>query len=115
MNDLQEYNTLLKLGRVSIGNSFCSITPFLSGNRMTYCTRCWCLGHMRDKCVADHPRCRICLENLVEDQTHQCSNSFRFAQCDGDHHSLSSNCEKVVEYRTALKEQVNIAIFGGKL
>ena len=115
VNDLQEYNTLLKLGRVSIGNSFCSITPFLSGNRMTYCTRRWCLGHMRDKCVADHPRCRICLESLVEGQTHQCSNSFRFAQCDGDHHSLSSNCEKVVEYRTGLKEQVNNAISEGKL
>ena len=115
VNDLQEYNTLLKLGRVSIGNSFCSITPFLSGNRMTYCTRCWCLGHMRDKCVADHPRCRICLENLIEGQTHQCSNSFRCAQCGGDHHSLSSNCGKVVEHRTALKEQVNNAISGGKL
>ena len=42
-------------------------------------------------------------------------NSFRCAQCDGDHHSLSSNCEKAVEYRTALKEQVNSAISGGKL
>ncbi|CAF3408101.1 unnamed protein product, partial [Rotaria socialis] len=86
---LDEYNSTLKLGRISIGNTFCTITPFLTGNRMTYCTRCWCLGHMRDK--------------------------FRCAQCDGYHHSLSSECEKVVEYRSNLKEQVENALSAGKL
>ena len=49
VDDIQEYNTVLKLARISIGRSFCSITPFLSCNRMTYGTRCWCLSHMRDK------------------------------------------------------------------
>jgi hypothetical protein len=115
VKDLREYNTLLKLGRISIGNSFCTITPFLTGNRMTYCTRCWCLGHMRDKCELDYPRCRICLDNLIDGQTHECSNIVRCAQCDGPHHSLSSDCGKVVEYRSDLKEQVNNAIFTGKL
>ncbi|CAF2205808.1 unnamed protein product [Rotaria magnacalcarata] len=37
------------------------------------------------------------------------------AQCDGDHHSLSSACEKVVEYRSNLKEQVENALSAGKL
>ncbi|CAF0815516.1 unnamed protein product [Didymodactylos carnosus] len=46
VKDLREYNATLKLGRISIGNTLCIITPFLTGNRMTYCTRCWCLGHM---------------------------------------------------------------------
>ncbi|CAF1337379.1 unnamed protein product [Rotaria sordida] len=112
---LQEYNSALKLGRISIGNTFCTITPFLAGNRMTYCTRCWCLGHMRDKCEMEHQRCRICLDNIVNGQTHNCSNIPRCAQCNGDHHSLSSVCEKVAEYRSELKEQVNNAISSGKL
>ena len=70
---------------------------------------------MRDKCELDYPRCRICLDNLIDGQTHECSNIVRCAQCDGPHHSLSSDCGKVVEYRSDLKEQVNNAIFTGKL
>ncbi|CAF2840748.1 unnamed protein product, partial [Rotaria sp. Silwood2] len=73
------------------------------------------LGHMRDKCDLVHPRCRICLNNLIDGQTHDCSNVVRCAQCDGHHHSLSNECEKVAEYRFKLKEQVNNAISTGKL
>ena len=115
VKDLQEYNSTLKLGRISVGNSFCIITAFLSGNRMTYCTRCWCLGHMREKCEHEYPRCRICLDNLLKDRFHECSNVLRCAQCDGCHHSLSSECEKVTQYRADLKEQVNNALSTGKL
>ncbi|CAF4597061.1 unnamed protein product, partial [Rotaria sp. Silwood2] len=115
VTDLREYNSTLKLGRISIRNTFCAITPFLAGNRMTYCTRCWRLGHMRDKCDLVHPRCRICLNNLMDGQTHDCSNVVRCAQCDGHHHSLSNECEKVAEYRFKLKEQINNAISTGKL
>ena len=68
VKDIREYNSTLKLGRISIGNSFCTITPFLTGNRMTYCTRCWCIGHMRNKCDLEQPRCRICLNNLIDGQ-----------------------------------------------
>ncbi|CAF2130799.1 unnamed protein product [Rotaria magnacalcarata] len=94
---------------------FCTITPFLTGNRMTYCTRCCCLGHMRDKCNGEYSRCRICLDNRINGQTHVCSNTVRCAQCDEDHHSLSSACEKVVEYRSNLKEQVENALSAGKV
>ncbi|CAF1145313.1 unnamed protein product [Rotaria magnacalcarata] len=40
IKDLDEYNSTLKLDRISLGNTFCTVTPFLTGNRMTYCTRC---------------------------------------------------------------------------
>lgn len=115
VTDLREYNATLNLGRISIGNSFCTITPFLTGNRMTFCTRCWCLGHMRETCQLEHPRCRVCLENIIEGQTHDCSNVYRCAQCNGQHHSLSSECEKVSTYRAELKDQVNQALSSGKL
>ncbi|CAF4276369.1 unnamed protein product [Rotaria magnacalcarata] len=92
IKDLDEYNSTLKLGRISIGNTFCTITPFLTGNRMTYCTRCWCLGHMRDKCNGEYSRCRICLVNLINGQTHV-----------------------LVEYRSNLKEQIENALSAGKL
>ncbi|CAF3597980.1 unnamed protein product [Rotaria socialis] len=115
IKDPDEYNSTLKLGRISIGNTFCTITPFLTGNRMTYFTRRWCLGRMRDKCNGEYSRCRICLDNLINGQTHVCSNTVRCAQCDGEHHSLSSECEKVVEYRSNLKEQAENALSAGKL
>jgi len=70
---------------------------------------------MREKCNLENPRCRIYLNDLIEDQTHECSNTVRCAQCDDPHHSLSSECEKVIQYRSDLKEQVNNAISTGKL
>ncbi|CAF3919635.1 unnamed protein product [Rotaria sp. Silwood1] len=115
VKDLSEYNAALKLGCISIGKTFCSITSFLSGNRMTYCTRCWCLGHMRNKCKVEHPRCRICLNSINDHQTHVCSNIARCPQCNGNHHSLSSVCEKVLQYRSQLKEQVNNDLSTDKL
>ncbi len=46
VTDLTEYNTAHELGRISIGHHWLSITPSLTGNRMTYYTRCWKIGHM---------------------------------------------------------------------
>ncbi|CAF1321730.1 unnamed protein product [Rotaria magnacalcarata] len=92
--------------RISIGNTLCTITQFLIGNRMTFRTRCWCLGHMRDKCE---------LENLINGQTHICLNRARCAQFNDDHQSLYSECDKVVEYRSELKAKVNNEISSGKL
>ena len=113
--DLREYNSMLKLGRISIENTFCIVTPFLAGNRMIFCTRCWCLGHMREKCNLEYPRCRICLDSLITGKIHNCSNTARCAQCNGNHHLLCSECQKVMEYLSDLKEQVNNAIAAGKL
>ncbi|CAF1265197.1 unnamed protein product [Rotaria magnacalcarata] len=115
VKDLREYNSTMKLGRISIGNTLCTITPFLTGNRMTFRTRCWRLSHLRDKYELENPRCRICLEDLINDQTHNCSNRVRCAQCNGEHQPLSSECENVAEYRLELKVQVNNAISSGKL
>ena len=115
VKDLREYNSMLKLGRISIENTFCIVTPFPAGNRMTFCTRRWCLGHMREKCNLEYPRCRICLDSLITGKIHNCSNTARCAQCNGNHHSLCSECQKVMEYRSDLKEQVNNAIAAGKL
>ncbi|CAF5181442.1 unnamed protein product, partial [Rotaria sp. Silwood1] len=58
VTDLTEYNTARELGRISIGNHWLSIIPFLSGNRMTYCTRCWKIGHLREQCKNNVQRCR---------------------------------------------------------
>ncbi|CAF5218712.1 unnamed protein product, partial [Rotaria magnacalcarata] len=70
---------------------------------------------MREKCKLENPRCRICLNSINDRQSHACSNNIRCAQCGGDHHSLSNLCEKVVEYRSQLKQQVDNALATGKL
>ena len=82
---------------------------------MIFCTRCWCLGHMREKCNLEYSRCRICLDGLITGKIHNGSNTARGAQCNGNHHLLPNECEKVIEYRSDLKEQVNSAIAAGKL
>ena len=115
VSDLTEYNTALELGRISICNHWLAITPFLSGNRMTYCTRCWRIGHTREQCKLDAERCRVCLEEFTRREEHRCTNIAKCAQCDGEHHSLYSQCHVVQHYRAELKEDVQKAIESGKL
>ncbi|CAF4411566.1 unnamed protein product, partial [Didymodactylos carnosus] len=60
--DLREYNVTLQLGRITVGNRLLPITTHKAANKMTYCTKCWGLGHLRDVCTILTQRCRICLE-----------------------------------------------------
>ena len=115
VTDLTEYNTARELGRISIGNRWLSITPFLTGNRMTYCTRCWKIGHIREQCKFSGQRCRICLQGITNKEEHICSNVSRCAQCDGEHHSLNSECQVIQQYPADLKEGVTKALESGKL
>ena len=69
VKDYQEYNAALQLGRIAIGHWWLSITQFFPGNRVTYCTKCWCLGHLRNRCDAA-TRCRVCLGTLNDGSTH---------------------------------------------
>lgn len=113
--DLAEYNTARELGLISIGNHWLSIIPFLSGNRMTYCTRCWKIGHMRQQCKSNIQCCRLCLQGITNREEHKCSNMPKCAQCDGEHHSLNSQYHVIQQYRADLKEGVTKALEAGKL
>ncbi|CAF3728039.1 unnamed protein product [Rotaria sordida] len=114
VKDYSEYNAVLQLGRIAIGHSWLSITKFYPGNRLTYCTKCWCIGHLRNKCNSVN-KCRICLENLSVDTLHMCKNEPKCAQCDGNHHSLDSQCQVIKEYKDELKKDVEDAIQKGLL
>ena len=114
VKDYQEYNVVLQLGRIAIGHSWLSITPFFSGNRLTYCTRCWCIGHLRNKCNAAN-KCRVCLEIISDDVSHVCRKEPKCAQCDGKHHSLDNQCHIIRDYKLRLKEDVEDAIKKGQL
>ena len=109
VKDYQEYKAILKLGRIGIGHSWVAVTPFFSGNRLTYCTKCWCTGHLRNKCEAA-PRCRVCLETLTANAQHVCTNGPKCVQCEGNHHSLDNQCHIIREYKQQLKEEVEEAI-----
>ena len=88
VKDYQEYNAALQLGRIAIGH-WLSITQFFPGNRLTYCTKYWCLGHLRNRNRCDAAtRCRVCLDTLNDGSTHICKNEPKCAQCGGNHHSL---------------------------
>jgi hypothetical protein len=115
VTDLREYNEALELGRISVCNHWLTITAFLSGNRMTYCTKCWLIGHVRDQCKTNTQRCRVCLEEVTRKEEHNCSNIAKCAQCDGEHHSLHSQCHVIQKYRTELREDVTKAVESGKL
>jgi hypothetical protein len=114
VKDYQEYNSALKLGRIAIGHSWLSMTPFFPGNRLTYCTKCWCIGHLRNKCSVS-ARCRVCLEILTDNPSHVCKNEPKCAQCNGKHHSLDNQCQVIRDYKQRLKEGVEEAISSGKL
>ncbi|CAF1224506.1 unnamed protein product [Didymodactylos carnosus] len=80
---------------------------------MTYCTKRWGLGHLRDVCTILTLRCRICLGNFGPN--HQCSNVLKCANCQLEHHSLDPRCDVIRRYRTELNKAVNMAICEDKL
>ncbi|CAF2053706.1 unnamed protein product, partial [Rotaria magnacalcarata] len=111
VKDYSEYDAVLQLGRIAIGHSWLSITKVYPGNRLTYCTKCWCIDHLRNKCNSEN-KCRICLENVRVATPHMCKNE---PKCDGNHHSLDNQCQVIKEYKDHLKEDVKDAIQKGLL
>lgn len=109
MKDYQEYYGIIKLGRIAIGHSWLSVTPFYSGNRLTYCTKCWRFGHLRNK-YHSLARCRLCLENFTDNIPHTCKQEPKCAQCNGSHHSLDNQCQVIRDYKYQLKVEVEEAL-----
>ncbi|CAF5220820.1 unnamed protein product, partial [Rotaria magnacalcarata] len=95
---LEQYQTAFELGRLSIGQHYLPLTTFLTGYRLTYCTACWKIGHMRDKCQSS-VSCHI----------------FNCAQCGGNHYSLDSICPVVKQYKEELKLAVDKALTSGAI
>ncbi|CAF3968858.1 unnamed protein product [Rotaria sp. Silwood2] len=67
---------------------------FFPSNRLTYCTKCWCICHLRNKCNAA-AKCRVCLEIATDNTSHVCKNESKCGQCNGNHHSLDNQCQVI--------------------
>ncbi|CAF2052829.1 unnamed protein product [Rotaria magnacalcarata] len=108
--DANEYEEILKIGRIAIGHLLLPITAFLPGLKLTYCANCWIIGHTKPECKMN-PRCRKCLDNW--EFNHRCQKPILCAQCEGPHLSTSIECPVVYNYRITLKDQVKKAINDG--
>ncbi|CAF2399129.1 unnamed protein product [Rotaria sp. Silwood2] len=115
VSDLTEYEGALKIGRLCIANRFHPITKYLPANKLTFCTKCWCIGHLRPSCISNVAKCRICLKNYDHDHLKKCSSKPICANCGLDHHSLDPKCNVVRNYRQKLNEEVKKAISDGTL
>ncbi|CAF2139351.1 unnamed protein product [Rotaria magnacalcarata] len=82
---------------------------------MTFCTKCWKIGHVREQCKASLQLCRVCLDETSKKEEHNCNKIQKCAQCGGEHHSLHGLCHVIQQYRSELKEDVNKALESGKL
>ncbi|CAF3755707.1 unnamed protein product [Rotaria sp. Silwood1] len=112
VTDENEYDEIISIGRLAIGHILLPVTAFITGLKMTYCTNCWELGHIRPHCKVS-PRGRKCLD--AWDCNHKCQKPVLCAQCQGPHSSLSMDCLVVKDYRNALKDEVDNAVKGGWL
>ena len=115
VRDIEQYQTALELGRIAIGQYYLPLTNFYTGYRLTYCTSCWKIGHMRDKCQGP-VCCRKCLAPYTNGVTHTCQeNNLTCAQCGGNHFSLDSICPIIKKYKTDLKTAVDKALTSGSI
>lgn len=113
--DQNEYNGLLRLGRIGIGNRMHLITQYRPANKLTYCTKCWILGHTRNQCRYQTQRCKICLLEYNDSHNEVCSKIYQCAQCHQGHHSIDGDCKLVQKYRTNLNRAVKKAYEDGTL
>ncbi|CAM4850843.1 unnamed protein product, partial [Rotaria magnacalcarata] len=110
VRSLEQYQTALELGRLSIGQHYLPLTTFLTGYQLTYSTACWKIGHMRDKCQSP-VSCRKCLGPYTNGVNDSCQNDTLIcAQCGGNHFSLDSICPVVKGYREEFKLAVDKAL-----
>ncbi|CAF3938184.1 unnamed protein product [Rotaria sp. Silwood1] len=114
ITDINEYYAALNQGRIAICNQLFPLTPFRAGYKMTYCSKCWKLGHTREICN-EQPRCRICLTQFENNVQHNCLGTPKCAQCNEAHWSLDNKCLVVKQYRYDLKKAINDAIITGKI
>ncbi|CAF3767319.1 unnamed protein product [Rotaria magnacalcarata] len=114
VRSLEQYQTALEVGRLSIGQHYLPLTTFLTGYRLTYCTACWKIGHIRDKCQSS-VSCRKCLIPYTNGVKHSCQDIFNCAQCGGNHYSLHSICPVVKQYKEELKLAVDKALTSGAI
>ena len=115
VSNLDEYRSVLQLGSLRIGNRFYQVTKFTPPEKLTYCSKCWKLGHLRYNCNLNVRKCQICLETFDDDHKNKCSGKPVCAQCGLDHHSLDVNCEYIRKYRETLKQEVRQAIQDGTI
>ena len=113
--DQSEYNGLLHLGRIGVGNRMHPITQYRPANKLTYCTKCWVLGHTRNQCRYHVQKCRICLLDFNDKHNEVCSKVYQCAQCHQNHFSLDGDCKGVQHYRNNLNRAVKQATKDGKI
>ncbi|CAF0966117.1 unnamed protein product [Didymodactylos carnosus] len=115
VGDLEEYHEALNLGSIAVGNYLLPVTPYLPANKLTYCSKCFKLGHIAVDCQSQYPSCRVCLHIFDNNHKNQCDGRFKCAQCGGNHFSLDGNCQMVQNYRLELNKAVKQAIEKGEL
>ncbi|CAF1311271.1 unnamed protein product, partial [Didymodactylos carnosus] len=113
--DLEEYYKTLNLGKSAVDNRLLPVTPYLTSNKLTYCSKCYILGHTSLNCNSHHPKCRVCLGECANNHRNECEGQFICAQCGGNHFSLDGNCPMVQKYRQELNKEVKQAIRNGVL
>lgn len=114
-SDIKEYNGLLQLKHIGVGNRMRLGTPYKPANKLTYCIKCWKLGHVRHDCNVPTQRCKICLLNYDSNHNKECSKQLKCAQCNQDHHSLDPNCLIVQDYQSNLNHAVKEAMERGQI
>ncbi|CAF1521239.1 unnamed protein product [Adineta ricciae] len=115
VSDLKEYNGLINLGHAGVGNKLCTITPYRPANKITFCNKCWCIGHIRSRCSSMVQKCRFCLEEYNQGHNEICTKQYKCAQCHENHYSLDANCEIIREYRRNLNKAVKKATVEWKI
>jgi len=113
VSDPDEYNGLLRLGHIGVGNKLCIITTYKPANKLTFCNKCWSLGHIRSECQYSGQKCKFCLQDYKDGHNEICSKQYQCAQCQQDHYSLDSKCKVIQEYRTNLNKAVKQATAEG--
>ncbi|CAF4476669.1 unnamed protein product, partial [Didymodactylos carnosus] len=115
VKDLEEYYETLNLGKLAGGNRLLLVTPYLPSNKLTYCSKCYMLGHTSLNCNSQHSKCRVCLGEFTNNHRNECEGQFKCAQCGGNHFSLDGNCPMVKNHCQELNKEVKQAIRNGDL
>ncbi|CAF3825630.1 unnamed protein product [Rotaria sp. Silwood1] len=110
LTSIDEYNSILNNGGITINGHLIEAHEFLSPPRLLICSKCNDPGHIRRNCNFQYDACRRCGKDRTVGEHKECIICCH--RCNQNHLSTDYKCPFLVDYRRSLlyklKDQPNL-------
>ena len=98
--------------RINLGGYICTTERYRRHIRLIQCTKCQLFGHYRGQCNAIAPKCGKC--SGAHSKSECTRTTLKCVNCAGPHESNSYQCQKAIDLREKLQNNINKKVDNAK-